>query len=92
MSKKMTPESVDPATGSSASAWKSWGAHASPDLVEKFNGECLDVMKEVRRTYPADCGPNHPQYGDLKRDCTNGLNRLAERIQGEEDESFDQDE
>jgi len=79
------PDKIDPATGPQASVWRSWSEHAAPELVELFDGRSNECMRGVRAQYPPDCGPKHPQYSDLRRDCVNALNRLSEQIQGEAD-------
>jgi len=73
----------------SASVWRSWSENAPEDLRELFDERTLGCLKGVRSQYPAECGPNHPRYSDLRRDCVNALNRLSETIQGESDEPVD---
>ena len=68
----------NPAT---ASVWRSWAEHASPELLEYFNGMSGERLRHVRRQYPAECTPGTDTYGQLRRDCVNSLNRLAEECQ-----------
>jgi len=61
-------------------AWRSWAVHASPELLEQFDRQSGELMREIRRKYPPDCGPSHPQYQDLKCECSRELRHLTERI------------
>ena len=68
-----------------SAAWRAWAESASPDLLEQFNRNSLETVSAVRRTYPADCGPNHPAYQEMKSRCSCELRQLAESIQEEHD-------
>jgi len=66
-------------------AWRSWSANAPMELLDCFNAGSRAVVAEVRRRYPADCGPKHPAYQQMKSEATQALDDLAETIQGEHD-------
>lgn len=66
-------------------AWRSWAENASPELMALFDAGSRNVVYEVRRRYPGDCGPNHPGYQEMKHEATTALDNLAETIQGEHD-------
>jgi len=68
-------------------AWKAWSEGAAPELRLLFDNGTLEAMKVARRKYPNDCGPGHPQYQDLRHECTCQLDILAESIQGEYDDA-----
>jgi len=64
-------------------AWREWAKNASPSLMELFEEGQLEVMRNIRSNYPSDCGPGHPQYLMLRRECVAGLDQLATNIQAE---------
>lgn len=76
---------LDPQLAVAASVWRSWALHASPELLEKFNDQVLETIQGARAQHPAQVHPSSGEYRNMKRDCVNALNRLAEQIQGEYD-------
>jgi len=62
-------------------AWRSWGENASPELLEMFNERSLSCLRKVRRNYPADCGPNHPAYLQMRAESRSALDALCLEIE-----------
>lgn len=83
----MALNEIDPSTGVSSSAWRSWAENASPDLLGFFNERCLGLMKEVRGRYPANVSPSSTDYRNMRHECIGALNRLAEQIESETDDA-----
>jgi hypothetical protein len=61
-----------------SAAWREWSEDASPELFAFFNARADEEMYVVRRQFPPDCGPRHPQYFDLKRQTVEALDLLAQ--------------
>lgn len=67
-------------------AWRSWAASAPSELREMFDAESLSCLREIRRDYPANCGPDHGLYQEMKGRSSLALRQLAEHIQTEHDD------
>jgi len=65
----------------SVAVWRAWAEAAPPELRREFDMNSLECVRTVRRDYPPDCGPNHPQYLEMRNDCTAALDKLSERIE-----------
>jgi len=65
-------------------AWRSWAEAAPPELRALFDEQNMDVLREVRRHYPPDCGPDHGSYQEMKGRCSRALLELTQSI-GEAD-------
>jgi len=73
-------------SASSAAVWRAWAADAAPDLLDEFNTSSSSRLQEVRRGFPPDCGPGHPQYLDLRKLSVEALNLLAEELSYADDQ------
>jgi len=82
---KLDPLHVGDKTGVTASVWRSWSKHASPELLEAFNKRSLGAIKAARSQFPSNIDPTMPEYRNMRRACVNALNRLSETVQGEHD-------
>ena len=85
MNIRQLPAPSSPSSSPTVSAWRTWAASAAPDLLEDFDRRSLDTLRRVRRAYPADCGPRHPGYGQMRQACIEALENLAIHVQEEHD-------